>query len=926
VQRIIRLILTSIIRQKSNIIKRLFTFIISCISCCLILQIYPVSAQSNLKNRGGIGNSVDKPVGDSLKIAKKLLISAGDSLINPLDSLTSDSLNVSNVLADTIKLPTATGDLTEPIIYQAKDSIIYDIENEMIHLFNGSSVKYNDTEIAAPEMHFNYVDKTVTANVGTDSIKTKGKLAKERVVLMQDGKEYEGDKMVYNFETEKGKINQLLTSDDGEGFIHGEEVKMNEYGELFAKDAYYTTCEADHPHFHINVEKVKIIPNKLIVSGPANLVIADVPTPLVLPFGIFPLNKNRSSGIILPTYGRDFRMGFFLQNGGYYWAGNDHMDLSVLGDIFTNGTWKISLASNYKMRYRYNGNIKLSFGRDFIEDRITPDFMADNHYSIYWRHTQDGKARPNHSFGATVDIRSAKINRTFVNNSQSDLTNVLTSNINYGYNFPRSPFSFNVSANHRHNLNTHDFTISLPNASLNMSTIYPFEKKVRVGSKKWYESTNIRYTGRFNNTLETLDSLIFEKETYRNFKTSISHSIPINVNIKLFKYFTFNPNITYTENWFFKYLDWSYDADSIPAGSETAGTIKADTLRGFAQSRKFGNIGPSLNTTLYGIFNFKRGKVKAFRHVLTPNISYNFLPDFSRPFWKNYDTVEYINAEGRDTTFKALRFTGGQSISSRRTSNLGFGFGNRFDMKIRTPKDSINKEKKIELIRILNIRSSYDFEKDSFNMADISLSANTNFLNKITVNFNAAFDPYVYDTLLGRRVDTLLVTHKKRKLARLKWASLKLGTSFGSKDVEEYFSEKGTESDIWEINQYPERFLDFNQKWNISLNYNFRIEKRLDYSENKSIDSLAVTSHNLDVNFDFNLTDKWKLSGNTGYNFKDNIVTGTNLRITRDLHCWQMSFNVTPFGRSRSYNFRINVKASVLQDLKLTRARNWYDF
>lgn len=895
------------------------------------MQIYPVSAQSNLKNRGGIGNSVDKPVGDSLKIAKKLLISEGDSLINPSDSLIRDSLKVENLLADTLKLPTAVGDLTEPIVYQAKDSIIYDIENEMIHLFNESSVKYDDTEIAAPEMHFNYVDKTVTANVGTDSIKAESKLAKEKVLLIQEGKEYEGDKMVYNFETEKGKINQLLTSDDGEGFIHGEEVKMNEYGELFAKDAYYTTCEADHPHFHINIDKVKIIPDKLIVSGPANLVIADVPTPLVLPFGIFPLNKNRSSGIILPTYGRDPRRGFYLNNGGYYWAGNDHIDLSILGDIYTNSTWKASLASNYKMRYRYNGNIRLSFGRDFTGDRITPDFMADNHYSIYWRHTQDGKARPNHSFGATVDIRSAKINRTFVTNSQRDLANVLTSNINYGYNFPRSPFSFNVSANHRHNLNTQDFTISLPNASLNMSTIYPFEKKVRVGSKKWYESTNIRYTGRFNNTLETLDSEIFKRETYRNFKTSISHSIPINVNIKLLKHFTFSPNVTYTENWFFKYLHRSYDADLIPIGSETAGAIITDTLTGFVQSRKFGNIGPNLNTTLYGIFNFKKGKVKAFRHVLTPNISYNFLPDFSRPFWKNYQTLEYTNAEGKDTIFKALRFTENQNISSQKTSSMNFRLGNRFDMKIRTPNDSINKEKKIELLRSLNVSSSYNFAKDvPFKMADIRIDGNTNFLNRISVRFDATFSPYAFafDTLRNEvvAIDEFLFKQNKKRPVRFKDAGLTLSTNFSDKDTEEYFSEKGTASDIWEINEYPERFLDFNQKWNIGLFYRFDIMKDLGYRDDEIVDSILVSTHNLNITFDFNLTDKWKLSGKTGYNFKDKKVTNTNLTIARDLHCWQMSFNITPFGSLRNYNFRINVKASVLQDLKLTRARNWYDF
>jgi len=868
---------------------------------------------------------VDKAVNDTLKNVNKLLKTKLDSLISEPDSLKTDSLIVGNVIKDTLKLPMAPGDLTETITYEAKDSIIYDLENEMIHLYNSTIVKYDETEISAPETHFNYVEKTVTANTLAEE-----KSKKEKIVLVQDGKEYKGDKMVYNFETEKGKINDLLTSDDGEGFIHGQEVKMNEQGELFAKDAYYTTCEnEDHPHFHINIDKVKIIPDKLIVSGPANLVIANVPTPLVLPFGIFPLNENRSSGIILPSYGQD-ALGFFLNQGGYYWAVNDYMDLALLGDIYTSGSWRASIASQYKVRYRFSGNVKLSVGRIFQYDRISPEFSTNQQFKININHRQDPKARPNSTFSANVNISSNGYQKSYNTQTQRDLDNVLSSSVSYNYNFPRSPFSLSASLRHSQNINTHSFNLTLPSANLSMRTLYPFEKKKRVGSKKWYENTKISYTGSFSNTLSTLDSLIFKKETYKDFETNITHSIPISTQFKLFKHFTLSPNIRYTEKWFFKHLDHKFVTETIPGSSETRIVKKDTTLFGFAQSREFSNIGPSLGTNLYGIFNFKRGKIKAIRHVLSPTISYNFLPDFSAEFWNNYQTFnDTININGRDTiiTGSYSRFIG-SSTSRQMQSSLSVGLSNRFDMKIRTPKDSINKEKKIELLRSLNLNSSYNFAADSFKMSNITMRASANFLNRFNLTFNSSFSPYEFSKSQNRSVDTFLILQKggARKLARFRDASLTLNTSFNSGDLEEYFSEKGTESEIWEINEHPERFLDFNQDWNVRLNYSFGLRKELNFSGDNEIDSIIISRNNLNVTFDLSLTDKWKISGGSGYDFIRKEVTYTNLNITRDLHCWQMSFNVVPFGDRRSYNFRINVKAAVLQDLKLTRKRSWYDF
>jgi len=840
--------------------------------------------------------------------------------IGGVNTLITDSLAVDTLLTSNPTLPIGTSDLTSSVITDA-ELIVYDIENEMIHLYGNAQVKYDNIEVKAHEIHFNYANKTFTAVADTAQIKG------EDVLMIESGKEYRAREMVYNYETKKGKINQLVTNAEGEGIIFGNEVKKNEYDELFAKDAYYTTCENDHPHFRIDVNKVKIIPKTAIYSGPANLVIADVPTPLVLPFAFFPLNEERASGIILPTYGESPGNGFYLRQGGFYWAINDYVDLGILGDIFTNGSWRINLASQYRLKYRFNGNVNLGIGRLFENDRISPNFQKNKQFNIAITHSQDAKARPNSTFRASVNIASTDYQRNFNTTSQQALNNTLRSSVAYTYIFPRAPFTISTSFRHSQNLNTNVFSITLPQLNLNMRTIYPFEKKVRAGSKKWYENTQISYSGSFDNQLNTLDSLIFDLDTYRNFESDISHSLPISVSFKFLKHFTLNQGITYRENWYFKHLQYRYDADSIPQGSEIRGVLVADTIKGFAATREFGRIGPSLSTNLYGIFNFKKGKIKAFRHVFNPRIGYNFLPDFSVPFWKNYQTISYQKQNGIDTTEVLSRFIdNSRPTNNQKQSSLSLGFGNTLDMKIRTPKDSLNKEKKIELLRSLNFNTNYNFAKDSLKMSDILMSANADFLNKFTINFDASFSPYEYNIGIMDDINEYLILRKgNRKLARFKSARFRVSTRFSDKDFNSTeTTDKGSEAQIWEINEYPERFLDFNQKWSVSLNY--LLEFRKQYNSTLLTDSVAITQNNLNVNFDFTLTDKWKLNGSTGYNFQTKDLTYTRLNITRDLHCWQMSFNWVPFGNLKSYDFRINVKSAVLQDLKLTRRRQWYDF
>ena len=865
-----------------------------------------IIAQNTLRDRAGAVDSVKNSMLDSIKLVQDSLKIGTDSLISTQD-------DVDTMLGDTASFPTASDEVDKIIEYDARDSIIYDIENEMIYLYGEAHVTYDNIKMEAGVIYFSYTKKSVIA----EAIENEDGTLSERPVLTESGKTYEGDRMVYNFETKKGKISQLLTTDDDQGFVRGAEVMKNENDELFAKEAYYTTCELDHPHFRIDVDKVKIIPDKLVVSGPANLVIADVPTPLVLPFGIFPLNQRRASGIKLPAYGESPNLGFFLQNGGYYWAINDYIDLAIMGDIYTSGSWRANIASRYRLRYRYSGNIGITYGRFFENDKITPDFSETNQFSIRWSHSQDNKARPNSRFSSSVNIASSNYDRNFGTNAQRVLNNTLNSNVTYNYNFPRAPFSLTISARHSQNVNTHQFDLTVPEVALNMRTLYPFEKRNRVGSKKWYENISVGYNMNTKNELSTLDTLLFEKSTYNNFEYAAQHRIPISTSLKLFKYFNFTPTFNYTERWYFESLNRVEVLDSIAPGSDDPmDYIRTDTIQGFRSVRDF-NMGAALTTNLYGIYNFKKGKLKALRHVITPSLSLNYRPDFGTENW------DYYQASPVDTSDVAYnRFDGflyGNAPKGR-LGSIGFSIINRLDAKINTPKDTLKKEKKLEILRNLNISTSYNLAVDSFNLAPINITASTNFLNRFNVVFSSSLDPYVFDEALNRRVE-IYEFAENRRIGRFTNARLTVGTRFNSDDFTGYQSDRGSDGEIWELNEYPERFLDFNKKWSASLDYVLSL-KRINL---EGEDSLGV-GQTINSSFDVNLTDKWKINGRTGFNVQTREITNTSVSIARDLHCWQMRFDWVPFGAYRNYSFFIGVKAAVLQDLKLTRRRNWYDY
>jgi len=850
------------------------------------------------------------------------------SLIAENDSLTSaieDSSSMS--IWDELGIKIAPDTLGAEVEYNASDSILYDIANEKLYLYGNAYLKYDAIELTAAYVVYDAVEKTLYAEGVIDSL---GNMI-GRPVLTENEVDYEGDKMSYNFDTRKGRISELGTTDDKGGYLRGAEVLKNEHDELFASDAYYTTCEHEDPHFKIDVDKVKVIPDKLIVTGPANLVIADVKTPLVLPFAIFPLSKGRASGVILPKYGKD-RLGYNLRGGGYYWAVNDYLDLAATGDIYTNGTWKANLGSTYKVRYRYSGDIRLSYGVRNTGDRITPDFRQNKDFQVNWSHRMDPKARPNSNFSASVRFGTSSYNQNYNYYNEDVLENTYASSIAWTYNFPRSPINMSVKAGHDQNTNTGKVNIRFPQVSLGASTFYPFKAKLSKGKKQWYEKIGVTYKFNAENSVSTGDSIIFDQETIDLFRYGAKHTLNINSSYTVLKHFRLTPRFNYTERWNFSTLNQSWDETVYLPGDTVDSEILVDTLDGqiidtenfgFNAVRDFGT-GVNLSTRVYGMFNIDRGNVKAIRHVMSPSLGFSYRPDFGTDYWGYYDDLIYGNGLDIDTLIYDLTPSDwrlyGQAPKGL-SSSINFSIDNNIEMKTLSAKDTVETEQKIKLLESISARTSYNVAAEEYHLAPISLSARTKILKKINLNANAIMDPYGFDEENGDRIPTYLWV-QDRKLARLSSASVTIGGSFSSKELEQYVSNKGSVEELEDIYLNPDSYIDYNNPWSFNINYRLGVNRTI---ESATEDTITFTQQ-INLGTNLNITPKWKLIVSSGYDFTNQQIARSTIDIARDLHCWEMSVSASPFGSYKYYFFRINVKSAVLQDLKLSRRRDFFDF
>ena len=827
------------------------------------------------------------------------------------------------------------------INYSAKDSIFYDLKSQKIKLYGNSKIDYGEINLEAYEILVDWNDKTLDANYLTDS--TGKKIGKP--IFSEGNQSYETDKITYNFDSRKAKIKGIVTQLD-DAYMQGEDVKKNEEDELFISHAMYTTCNLEEPHFHISSGKIKVIPGKKVVSGPFHLKFGDVPTPLGFIFGMFPQPKKKVSGLIMPNYGEEKRRGFYLRDGGYYFAVNDHIDLRLTGDVYSKGSYGMTLGSSYKKRYSYSGNLRFNYNKSKLGDFENPS--TSNDFSFSWSHTPDAKGKSSR-FSSSVNFQtnSYNQNKNLVYSDFNESINAqFNSNISYTKTFKGSPFNLSANLRHSQNVQTKKVNLTLPDVSYNMSRIYPFKNLGKLGKTALGK---ISISHRFNGKIELTNGSVGNSlsglnilNSSNNFSEQIDfnmdnlnsiidrskiggkHTIPISTSFNLLKYFTVSPSVNYNEIWYFKKLSYNYN--------ELEDGIEIDTTNSFQRAWSYSSAF-ALSTRIYGTVFFKKGKIKAIRHVISPEISMSFSPDFTKPKFGYYENVQ-INSDG-DTKLlsKYENFLfGSPRIGS--SASMNFYIGNNLEMKVVDKNDTISGTRKIKIFDNLSFSSSYNFLADSFRLAPVRFSTRTSFFKRlINLSVSGNIDPYTFKldsisenssgikNVYQRRVDELAYKNNQG-IGSLAYINMSLGFRFSAKDFrsedeEEKDSSFGTREEIDYINSNIAEYIDFNVPWSINASYNLN-RRKLGFRDPTITQTLTFSG-------DVSISEKTKISFRSGYDFKFKMLTQTSINATRDLHCWRINFSWVPFGRFQSYNLSINAVSALLQDLKLEKRSRFFD-
>lgn len=815
--------------------------------------------------------------------------------LNDVDSLLADTIANDSLPVDTMISPDA---IKSRVTYKANDSIRVDLGNGLVYLFGSSEVYYDNIILKAEEIEISMDSNEVTARGKQDST---GKWFGEPV-FTENGQEVKSHEMRYNFETKKGLIMDAMTH-EGENYIHGAKIYKTPDDILYIKHGKYTTCNLDHPHYFFSAKKLKIIPNDKIVTGPANLIVEDVPTPIAIPFGLFPNSNKQKSGIIIPEPGESAQYGFFLINGGYYWAINNNISTQFTGDFYSKGSWAGRVTTNYKKRYKYTGNFSFDHSEFKNSYPEFPDYSETQNFFIKWNHTQDPKARPNSTFSANVNFgNSENFQNNYNSTGQQYLTTSFNSSIAYRKMWAGKPYSMSINGYHSQNTLNKTVTVRLPELAFNVSRIYPFKKKKALGNQKFYEKIGLSYSMNTKNEVTASDSL-FTLNNFnllqREFRNGMKHTIPIGTNIKMFKYFTLTPNANYSEVWYLESINKTYD--------DQTGQLTTDTLNGFVRGNTY-NASVNFTTKIYGMYQYRGKVIKALRHVMTPSIGVSYTPENNIGLRSYTDTN---NVEHEYSIFQNGIYGQPHSVEA---GLLNFGLLNNFEMKVRNRKDSLGQDTKIKLLENLSFRSSYNMVADSLNWSNIQIGARTYIFKKISLNFNASVDPYALDSNTTTGVITKVNESqwsRSRDIGRLTSANLAVGFMLkGKSSNEDKTSPYATEHELEYIKANPEAYIDFDVPWTFSVNYNVR------YSKPQYQSDVIQT---LNFSGDLSLTPKWKIGFNSGYDFELKDLSYTSVDIYRDLHCWEMRFNWIPFGQRQSYLFTIKVKSAILQDLKLTR-------
>ncbi len=836
------------------------------------------------------------------------IISKPDSLVINTDTVSNDTLN-------TKKPKKKKDDFKTKIVYSARDSINYSADYKKTYMYGDAKINYGDIDLTAAYIEYDTQNNQVFAK----GLKDTTNIIIGKPNYKQGSQDIKSDSMKYNFKTQKATSFGIITKQE-DGFLHAERTKRESNGNINIKNGKYTTCDAEHPHFYLALTKGVVIPNNKIVSGPAYLVIEDVPIPIGIPFGFFPNKRESSSGILIPSYGEEITRGFYLSNGGYYFAFSDYFDMRLTGDLYSKGTWGSSIGANYRKRYKYFGSLTARYylnqsgdkGIEFGPNRLskTKDF------SLNFTHTQDPKSSPSTRLSASVNYTTSTFDKNFnYTDPQALVTNTKQSSVTYGKTWD----NLNLSIDLRHSQNSRTKTVqmNLPTARFTANRIYPFRPKNSVGDK-WYYNITINYTSELTNDINATDSTIFTSKALRTAQNGFQHSIPLSTNFKILKYLNITPSLNYTgmlkTNQFFR-----TSKDSVTSRGDTIYYFTNDTVRklnyvqGFTPSISF-----NLNPTIYGMYTFsKKSKIQAIRHVITPSVGFSFVPGINGlvpDYYRQYKTgvKNGVDVKSDYSIYDGTKY--GTPSVPRRSGSFSFGLNNSLEMKVKSDKDTVTGVKKVKIFQSLNFSSSYDIYRDSMNLTPIRFSASAPIVEGIDIQFSGTIDPYEND-YYGRDINKFYwKTHNFP--GRLTDFSTGFGYNFKSAQGKPTTTANDKPKKP-ETPQTNDEYGYYDIPWNFRFNYIFN------YQNNGVIKNITQT---LSFSGDVKLTKKWATTFNSGYDFKTKQFSYTAFTITRDLHCWEMMVNFSPFGNYKFYNFTIRAKSTILRDLKYEKRKDYRDF
>jgi len=795
--------------------------------------------------------------------------------------------------------------------------------NHKIFLFTDAKTYYEDIELSAGFMEFWFTQNELYASGVADSCGH----VHEPPLFKQGSYEFSSQEISYNFKTKKGKVTKVITV-EGEGFIHGYYVKHVDDKTSYIKGGQYTTCNLEHPHFQIRFGKGKVIQDDKIVTGPAYLSFGNIPSPLALPFTLFPLQKERSSGIVIPRIGESLRRGFYFENFGYYFGINDNFDLLLSGDITTRGSWAVKTSANYVFRYKCSGKLELSFAQNYFGERGTEERYNTDDFRVYWKHTQDPKSHPTTRFNAHVNVISRTFNQYNPSSTFDYLSNQFNSSLNLSTTI-KGAFNFDAAVTYNQNTTSRDITLGLPNLNMSVRQFYPFRKKHKAGKLKWYDNIALRWESQMLNQINTKDTLFFRPQTWQEIQSGMKHRIPLTIPVKVGK-FNWNTNVAFEEKW---YLQRNVQTFSTEMVNDTVFKPIVDNVfqRGFYALHDL-SLSTSLTAKIYGTYSRLRG-VAAIRHVMTPDVNFTLRPNLSGNTYGTY----FNTITGKEVEYSYFSGALYSGVTTRMQAITRFTVNNNIEMKVKSKKDTITGTRKITIFDNVGISCGYDFAADSLNWQPLTISGRTVLFSFLDITFRLAFDPYIIDEQ-GIRINKKELKVNNRPM-RFSGSNLDIGINWRLN--QDFFNnrkknEKNTSGASQQTETiFPENSLgipntrpDFSNPWNITINYTFRYDTRdnreyyMYLANNKYINDIIQT---LNISGDVNITRKWKVGFTTGYDIINNKITFTSLDIYRDLHCWEMRINWIPFGDRRGWCFQINVKASVLQDLKYEMKKDFRD-